>query len=281
MSKRRVDPSDGEAYSFEQISTYYKRQWPSTRIAAYWDKLKPYEPRFQQGDRVLCNVGERRLLGTVLEVDVEDPQEPGEHVAYVVKTDAFPGFESRTISAPYDSDLVIMRERCFDVTSECTFAKWAAPIAKTKKPLRFGLQRKVGIRVSDDAAGYEQWASGRVVEIWPKLPGKPRDGFLTSADSVAYQVQTDDGQNLFCHRDEHTLIRSIENIPQTRKRGLSKRFEQRKLPDGTVVQFDHVTLRSRTIKHESSDQDADAAVKERSGKEAKRFRELGIDFDDI
>merc|ERR1712176_29789 len=97
-----------------------------------------------------------------------------------------------TITAPYDEDEVILRERCFDAGSEVSLTKWAAPLAaKTSKALRFAVSDKVAIRVRDTDAGYESWAVGDVVSIWPALPGEPDD-------RVPYKVKTDAGEVYHC-----------------------------------------------------------------------------------
>eukprot|EP00404_Azadinium_spinosum_P059534 CAMPEP_0180704188 /NCGR_PEP_ID=MMETSP1038_2-20121128/7018_1 /TAXON_ID=632150 /ORGANISM="Azadinium spinosum, Strain 3D9" /LENGTH=254 /DNA_ID=CAMNT_0022735995 /DNA_START=179 /DNA_END=940 /DNA_ORIENTATION=- len=248
----RIDPTDGNAYTFEQINAFYRQQYNAWQIKEYWSSMPPLAPpqppelRFSKGDRVLCNVGDRRLIGTVLDKDVEDPEDPEEdNLAYVVKTDAIPGaLESRTISAPSDFDEVICRERCF-AQSEVALTKWAAPIIlpNQRKPLRFNLKDKVAIRVQDHSDGYEQWVCGEVLEVWPVLKGKPKEGFLRTAEAVPYKVAVEKRGVFYCHRDEHTLIRLPENIPRTLVKTISKRFENRKLPDGAVEKFDHVTLR--------------------------------------
>jgi len=141
-----------------------------------------------------------------------------------------------------------------DLHLEVDLAKWAAPlVAKPIKtqPLRFKLSDRVGIRVQDNADGYENWLCGNVVEVWPTLPGNHEtQGFLASANSVPYKVLTDDKIAFYCHRDDHTLIRKAENVPQTQVKTISSRFERRQLLDGTFIKFDHVTMRSRKIMEE-------------------------------
>merc|ERR1712187_1004929 len=85
------------------------------------------------------------------------------------------------------------------------------------------------------------------------LPGLPGEGLLMSADCVPYLVLTEDDEIFYCHRDDHTLIRSPENVPRTPCKGVSQRFELRKRPDGTSERFDHVTLQSR-IQRDERDQ---------------------------
>lgn len=210
--------------------------------------VKP-EYRFDQGDRVLCNVGARWLAGTVLSRDVEDPEEPDEEkLAYVVKTDAIKGhLESRTVSAPYDVDVVVCRERCFSVESELSLAKWAAPVIDRRPSLRFAPGDEVGIRVRDKSDGYEQWIHGKVVEIWPALPKPAQTGLLWSADAIPYKIVVAKGGAFYCHRDDHTLIRLPQNVPRVPVKTISKRFENRELADGRVERFDHMTLRGRIV----------------------------------
>jgi len=198
-------------------------------------------------------MGPRRFPGIVLSTNVEDPEEPGEIIPYVVKTDALPGVaDSNTISAPSDIDEVVCRERCFNSQYEMDLAKWAAPMSLSKsKPLRFNLEDTVAIRVMDSSKGYEQWKVGKVVEVWPALPGAAPTGFLKSADAVPYKIelQEDFRQRFYCHRDEHTLIRKPENVPQTPTKAISKRFEKRRLADGSIEKFDHLTLRGKILSH--------------------------------
>mmetsp|Transcript_6848 Transcript_6848/g.8849 ORF Transcript_6848/g.8849 Transcript_6848/m.8849 type:complete len:266 (-) Transcript_6848:362-1159(-) len=259
--ERRVDPRDGTAYTFDQFLAFYGKWSDPGRIQASWAAMKPLgfqrkrKYRFDQGDRVVCNVGDRWLAGSVLSKDVEDPEDPDEpHLAYVVKTDAIKGFvESNTISAPVDEDEVVCRERCFSAESELTLTKWAAPITDRRLPLRFGPGDEVGIRVWDSIDGYEHWVRGKVAEIWPALPKPVEAGFLKSADAVPYKIVADAGGAFHCHRDDHTLIRLPQNVPRKPGKTISKRFENRELADGRIERFDHMTLRGRVMDVSSDD----------------------------
>jgi len=210
---------------------------------------------------VLCNIGSRRLLGKVIGIHVDDPEDPDEEpFAYVVKTEALPSLESRTISAPSDSDGCICRERCFRVFDEAEQSKWAAPLIPTdkRKPLRFGLEDKVCIRIWDEPKGYEKWVPGKVVELWPSLPKPKKKGHdYEWAEGLPYKVSVDSLGDFFCHWDDHTLIRKAENAPQTAVKSISKRMEKRKREDGTLEVVDHVTLRRRTVGPESDDDSDD------------------------
>lgn len=244
--EKRVDPSDGEAYTFPVFYQWYASQGLSQhQIKQTWAKMEVWNPpelRFSQGDRVMCNVGERRLAGVVLSLNVEDPED-GELLPYVVKCDV-----GSTISAPSDVDLVVCRERCFDTKTELDLAKWAAPTKLNKaKPLRFSLNDAVAIRVKDDDAGFEQWIDGKILEVWPAFPGPVGEGFLQTAETAPYLVETQGNQTFYCHRDEHTLIRKPENKPRTLSKTLSKRFEVRKLDNGEFEKFDHVTMRGKRV----------------------------------
>lgn len=251
----RIDPSDGEAYTYREMFLWYMRQkWDKEKIDKHWSTMQPFvlekpELRFSQGDRVLCNMGERRLAGVVLSLNVEDPEDPRELIAYVVKTDNYPGVApSRTISAPGDVDMVVCRERCFNSVSEKDFTKWAAPLVPDRsKPLRFAVGDAVAIRVKDNDDGYEQWADGNVVDVWYEFPEPMGQGFVRTAAVVPYKVslQSDPNQTYFCHRDEHTLIRKQENKPRITGKTISKRFERRQLDNGSFEKYDHVTLRSK------------------------------------
>jgi len=42
MSEKRVDPEDGQAYTFEELSTFYKGKYKKSEVKAYWeDTCKP------------------------------------------------------------------------------------------------------------------------------------------------------------------------------------------------------------------------------------------------
>ncbi|CAK0883647.1 unnamed protein product, partial [Prorocentrum cordatum] len=224
---------------------------------AYWTSEMKCIYRFDQKDRVLCCVGDRWLPGTVLSTCVDDPEDPGgERIPYVVKTDALPGFDGKTISAPCDHDGTICRERCWHEETEPELAKWSAPVLppRLRKPLRFALGDAVAIRIWDHDDGREHWARGIVTAVWHPLPG-PHDaeGLFASGEAVPYRVQVEGEGSYLCVRDEHTLIRRPENAPRTPGIGISKRFEKRKLKDGTVENFDHLTLRGRVVQDHGMD----------------------------
>lgn len=209
------------------------------KSTANWiEQSAPCPLRFEQGDRVVCNLGERWAVGTVLSTNVDDPEEPGaDKIPYVVKVDA------GTISAPVDEDQVIRRERCFDAGRERFVAECCASAVSPhmRKPLRFSAGDQVAIRVMDLPTGFENWRRGRVLSTWMELSIGPAEGKV-----VPYVIQTDRG-TYYCHRDDHTLIRQPEHVPQTLQKSISKRFEQRKRPDGTLEVFDHATLRSKLV----------------------------------
>lgn len=208
--------------------------------------------RFERGDRIVCNLGELWIAGTVLDCHVSNPE--GAHLAripYVVKTDAFPGkFESRTISAPSDTDGVVCRERCFNHNQEDSLARWCAPAVtvESRKPLRFADGDRVAIRVKDLSGGYENWMLAGIVSTWTEMPLPSRLGNahrLKPHVIVPYVLMSEGREVFYCHRDDHTLIRKPEHVPQIPLKSISKRFEKRRCSDGTVEMFDHVTLRSK------------------------------------
>jgi len=41
MSEKRVDPEDGSAYTWEEISAFYKGKYKKSEVAAYWETCKP------------------------------------------------------------------------------------------------------------------------------------------------------------------------------------------------------------------------------------------------
>lgn len=249
LEELRVDPEDGQRYTFAQVSARYAEQYKPWQIKTYWTSEMKRSLRFEQKDRVVCNMGERWIMGTVLDTDVEDPED-GERLPYVIKTDGMPGFEGGTISAPADEDGTICRERCWHAESDFELAGWTAPVLspRLRKPLRFAVGDDVAIRVWDDRNGFEQWVTGLVVEVWCEIPGRhEKEGLLATGEAVPYKIEVEDLGPFLCHRDDYTLVRKSENAPKTPSRGISKRFEQRKLQDGTLQKFDHLTLRGRVM----------------------------------
>jgi len=74
---------------------------------------------------------------------------------------------------------------------------------------------------------------------------------METASAVPYMVAVRaNDQTFYCHRDDHTLIRKPENKPRSLGKTIAKRFEFRQSEDGTVEQFDHVTLRSKKVQSE-------------------------------
>jgi len=41
MSGNRIDPEDGQAYSYEKMSVYYKGTYKKAVIESYWESCKP------------------------------------------------------------------------------------------------------------------------------------------------------------------------------------------------------------------------------------------------
>jgi len=278
--ERRIDPSDGKAYTLSEVLGMYRQQYEVSQIRLYWfHEMKP-ELRFDVGDRVLCNVGERRLVGVVKMKDVWTHGDHGEghgdhgenhcqRIAYLVQPDAIPGSESKPmITVWYDDDEVVCRERCFH-ESESSLTKWAAPIISEnqRKPLRFSPDEIVVIRIWDTDGGYEQWVCGRVLEIWPSLPEPVLEGFLQSADAVPYKVDVYGHGIFYCHRDDRTLLRRPENVPRAPGQRLTARFELRER------MFDNLTLHD-TIMQPDCDVDRAAADND-DNYEIVRASELG------
>eukprot|EP00419_Tripos_fusus_P005919 CAMPEP_0172688188 /NCGR_PEP_ID=MMETSP1074-20121228/22242_1 /TAXON_ID=2916 /ORGANISM="Ceratium fusus, Strain PA161109" /LENGTH=637 /DNA_ID=CAMNT_0013507795 /DNA_START=61 /DNA_END=1975 /DNA_ORIENTATION=- len=239
--ERRVDPADGKAYLLSEVLEMYKRKYFVWQIRSYWSTEMKEELRFDVGDRVLCNVGERRIGGVVTKTDVS-----AKEFVYLVQTDPLPSFESNLLAVPRDDDDTCCRERCFHESELSSCTKWAAPIVSVseRKPLRFSPDELVSIRIWDTDDGYEQWANAKVLKIWPSLPGPVLEGFLQSADAVPYKVDAHGHGIFYCHRDDHTLLRLPENVPRIPGKRITPRFELRELPDGKTEKFDNQTLQS-------------------------------------
>lgn len=221
--------------------------------------------RFDLNDRVVCNLGIRWIGGHVVGTDPEEKDD----WCYLVKTDPHPGFESRTISVPDDSEHVCVQEVCFAANSrDMTFTKGAAPEVSDKKPLRFEVGARVVCRVRHKADGLENWKAGEVQVVNQKLP-EPLDWGDEEEDikgifpaSVAYSVKLDGGGLVLCHADNYTLIRREGLEPQTLVKGVSKRMEERKDSSGKLVRFDHMTERHRVLDNPESDKEETVVKKE-------------------
>lgn len=217
--------------------------------------------RFGMNDRVLCNCGPRWLSGHIVGTAVPEDEEE-DLLAYLVKTDPLPGLPSATISVPRDSSEICVQDTCFDPNSQLHLVKAAtitAP-ASSKSKLRFALGDKVVCRICNDPQdGLEQWVSGKISETWPKLPGEHKWSMGEVSgnypDVVPYKIDLVSGW-VYCHRDDHTLVRRQGLQPQTRVRGISKRMELLKCADGTRERIDHVTERRKRLQNAvSSDSD--------------------------
>eukprot|EP00747_Dinoflagellata_sp_TGD_P178909 gnl/TRDRNA2_/TRDRNA2_28803_c0_seq1.p1 gnl/TRDRNA2_/TRDRNA2_28803_c0~~gnl/TRDRNA2_/TRDRNA2_28803_c0_seq1.p1 ORF type:complete len:361 (-),score=51.06 gnl/TRDRNA2_/TRDRNA2_28803_c0_seq1:63-1145(-) len=212
--------------------------------------------RFGLNDRVLCFVGPRWLAGHIVGTAVVDE---GDILPYLVKTDPNPGLPSRTISVPNDSDNICRQEICFNPTSQMHLVKGAArtlPASKKggfiKPKLRFAVGDKVVCRIqSNPDDGLEQWAPGSISEVWPNLPGELAwdMGEVKGQfpEVVPYKVDMSSGEWVFCHWDDHSLIRREGFEPLTRVRGISQRMEVRTAKDGTKEKVDHATERRKRI----------------------------------
>jgi hypothetical protein len=203
--------------------------------------------RFGLNDRVLCNCGVRWLSGHIVGTAVP---EDDCLLPYLVKTDPLPGIPTRTISVPSDSDNVCIQEVCFDPWRELHLIKAAA--IQDKPKLRFPVGEKVVCRIRNTSSdGLEQWVPGTISGTWPKLSG-PMEWDMGDVsgrfpEQVPYSIDLESGKMLYCHRDDHTLIRRAGLEPQTRLRGISKRLEVRKKADGSKEKFDHSTERGKRL----------------------------------
>jgi len=214
--------------------------------------------RFDLNDRVLCYCGPRWFSGSVVGTAVAD-EEDDSIIPYLVKTNPVPGVASRTISVPSDNDNICTQEVCFDPCSELHLIKAAAVlIPESRKPrTRFAVGERVVCRVrnsTDD--GLERWVPGTVSEVWSELAGEQMWKFYGVSGNfpriVPFKVDLDSGSWIYCHRDDHTLIRREGMEPQTRVRGISKRMELRKAKDGSKERIDHATERRKRMRESES-----------------------------
>jgi len=235
-------------------------QGPQKQRRPQKDRPKPRQQqrpklRFDLNDRVVCNIGVRWAAGNIVGVDPDCKDE----WVYLVKLDPHPSLEGRTICVPEDSEHVCFQEVCFS-PQLLELSKGAAPELpkKTgKTPLRFAEGDRVVCRVRHGADKLENWCAGEVEAENPALPGPLEwgdedDAMGTFPPSVAYRVKLDRGGSVLCHADNYTLIRREGLEPQTRVAGVSKRLEDRKGSDGTLVRFDHVTERQKPLDRTSA-----------------------------
>eukprot|EP00928_Gymnodinium_smaydae_P047850 TRINITY_DN31964_c0_g1_i1.p1 TRINITY_DN31964_c0_g1~~TRINITY_DN31964_c0_g1_i1.p1 ORF type:complete len:207 (+),score=33.90 TRINITY_DN31964_c0_g1_i1:44-664(+) len=186
------------------------------------------EPRFSLNDRVVCRTGDEWNSGTVFDTSVE---RNGKVWPYGVKLES-----GAIILIQKDDDSHILREVCFD---DWRIASDAAPEFLPQdvgKPTRFKAGEKVGFRVHDTPDGLDKWLKGSVQATWFEL----EDGYR-----IPYQLRSDADEVFFGHRDDHTLVRLQENIPQTRIRTMAPKMEKRKREDGRMETIDHATGNSR------------------------------------
>lgn len=234
-----------EAYAVQAVSSAPK-QYTEQELKDFRKGL-----RFGLNDRVLCNCGRwvpGHIVGTAVPND-------GMLLPYLVKTDKLPELPSNPISVPEDSDEVCRQEVCFEPNNQLWLTQAAAiPIPETCRPkLRFKVGDNVCCRVrSNPEDDLEQWESGEVNDVWPRLPVHLEPTWDMGefagryAEYVPYQVLLAAGRKLiYCHRDDHTLIRREGMQPSTRVKGISKRLEIVKHADGSSEMIDHVTERRK------------------------------------
>jgi len=208
--------------------------------------------RFGLNDRVLCYCGPRWLSGHVVGTAVMDEA----LLPYVVKTDPLPGLPAKNISVPSDKDECCTQEVCFDPATELELVRCAAsPYTASKEPkLRFALGDKVVCRIRNSPVdGLENWVPGVISKIWPNIGEATWDlGELSGKfpDVVPYKIDLASGRWVYCHRDDHTLIRREGLQPVTRVKGISKRMELVKEADGSTFRVDHVTERRKRVREE-------------------------------
>lgn len=219
--------------------------------------------RFGLNDRVLCWCGPRHFSGHVVGTAVPDLAS-GTPFAYLVKTDALPEVASRTISVPSDNDGCCVQEVCFDPATQLDLVRCAASVITEthKHKLRFALGDKVVCRIQnhpDD--GLENWVPGFISEIWPEIGEAAWDVGEASGkfpNVVPYKIELSackSGRWVYCHRDDHTLVRREGMQSVVRVKGISKRIEHLTGADGDKFCIDHVTGRRKRELEQPSDND--------------------------
>merc|ERR1711972_679765 len=127
-----------------------------------------------------------------------------------------------------------------DPNSQLHLVKAAASVvSESRRPkLRFAIGDGVVCRIRNDPKdSLEQWVRGAIGSVWPQLPGDDTWHMGGSSgkypDIVPYKVDLASGGWVYCHRDDHTLIRRQGMEPLTRVQGISKRMEVRTCADGS------------------------------------------------
>mmetsp|Transcript_98129 Transcript_98129/g.210468 ORF Transcript_98129/g.210468 Transcript_98129/m.210468 type:complete len:126 (-) Transcript_98129:986-1363(-) len=49
MAEKRIDPDDGKAYTFEELSAFYAKKYKKKEIAEFWETCKPAKVRASKG----------------------------------------------------------------------------------------------------------------------------------------------------------------------------------------------------------------------------------------
>lgn len=184
--------------------------------------------RYGLNDRVICRSGSRWSSGHIVGTAVFEEDGLFQLSSYLVKTDPRPGIQSSIIRVENDNDETCKLEVCFDPCSELHLIKAAVAVPpKSRKPrTRFAVGSKVVCRVCNNIGdGLERWVSGTVSLIWAKLAGELTSEFHSAhLDVVPYKIDLSSGSWIYCHKDDHTLIRREGMQPQIRVRGTSKRM---------------------------------------------------------
>jgi len=208
--------------------------------------------RYGLNDRVICRSRSCWFSGHIVGTAVFEEAGLFQLSPYLVKTDPRPGIKSNIIRVENDNDEICKLEVCFDPLSELYLIKAAAVVvAKSRKPkTRFTVGDKVVCRVhSNIDDGLEQWVSGTVSLTWAKLGTVSLTSEINRAylDLVPYKINLNSGGWIYCHKDDHTLIRREGLQSQIRFRGTSKRMEVRQSEDGTKERVDHATERRKRM----------------------------------
>lgn len=196
----------------------------------------------------------RLVPGRVVQVNIRDPDD-GFFVAYMVKTDRLScSLPSNTMGVPRDTEAFCVRETCLPMSLE-KMVMFCAQHYVTLPKLRFAPGERVSFRVEDGEGGLDQWLCGTVKETWPNIPGPCEFAGVQFCDTVPYSLEADSTtgrseRTYYCHRDDHTLVRREDHMPQKRRKGIAQRMEKRALAGSTVI-FDHATCRSREVQGES------------------------------
>jgi peroxiredoxin len=111
MSEKRKDPEDGQAYTFEEISAYYKGTYKKKEIAAYWAEMKPVKGKAKAKaapePKAKAKAKAKAKVKAKAKAKAKEPKVTGKGDAFP-KITVYKGFEKFDITAEIAEKKVII-----------------------------------------------------------------------------------------------------------------------------------------------------------------------------